>query len=74
MASGASRRRWRPHLRSRSVQKCESWKRGYATRPDALDAAERTMAAGQVQPGCHLMPYECPRCGEWHVANRRIVF
>jgi hypothetical protein len=54
-------------------RKCESLKVGYPTYAEALDAAERSMARGAVKPGCHLTPYECDRCDEWHIANRVIV-
>ncbi len=54
--------------------KCEaSLKVGYQTRQQALDGAERAMDAGRVSPGCHLTPYLCDDCGEYHVHNRRIV-
>lgn len=69
MASSPTRRRVPPTV----ATKCESQKIGYATRADALDAAEHTMDAGRVKPGCHIMPYLCDRCGEWHVANQIIV-
>ena len=65
---------YRTRKRVKFYKKCESWKMGYATRAEALDAAERAMERGQVRRGCHLMPYACDRCGEWHVANRRIVW
>ena len=47
---------------------------GYATRVAALDACESQMDAGRVEPGCHVMPYRCDVCGEWHTRNQRIVF
>jgi hypothetical protein len=47
---------------------------GYATRAAALDACEAQMEAGCVEPGCHVMPYPCERCGHWHTRNQRIVF
>ncbi len=52
---------------------CETGKVSYATRDRALDGAERAMEAGRVDPGCHLTPYLCGDCGDWHVRNRRIV-
>lgn len=55
-------------------RKCETFKVGYASYEEALTAAERQMERGFVRPGCHITPYECPRCGEWHVANRIIVW
>jgi hypothetical protein len=54
-------------------RKCETFKVGYANKSEALDAAERQMERGYVRPGCHITPYECPLCGEWHVANKQIV-
>lgn len=46
---------------------------GYATYDRALDVAELMMEKGEVNPGCHITPYACDDCGEWHVANRVIV-
>lgn len=60
-------------LHVREFHKCESEKVGYQTKAEALDGAERMMEAGLVRPGCHITPYPCTRCGEWHVANRIIV-
>jgi hypothetical protein len=53
--------------------RCDSQKTGFRSRPEALDAAESMMARGLVHPGCHITPYLCRRCGEWHVANKRIA-
>jgi hypothetical protein len=53
--------------------RCETFKVGYADYGQALDGAERLMEKGYVRPGCHITPYACDRCGEWHVANRIIV-
>lgn len=53
--------------------RCESRKVGYATYDRALDVAELMMEKGEVNPGCHITPYACDDCGEWHVANRVIV-
>jgi hypothetical protein len=50
-----------------------SQKVGYATRDEALTAAERQMEKGMVRPGCHIVPYRCEQCREWHTANRVIV-
>jgi hypothetical protein len=52
---------------------CETQKQTYVDKADALDAAERLMEQGKVDPGCHLTPYTCARCGAWHIYNRRIV-
>jgi hypothetical protein len=38
-----------------------------------LDAAEAMMLAGKVKRGCHITPYTCDACGEWHVGNKVIV-
>jgi len=72
MASTPTRQRVR--LIAGGFRKCESEKIGYATKEEALRAAERMMDAGKVKPGCHITPYPCDRCSEWHVSNRRIVF
>lgn len=69
MASSPTRQRVRPD----DAVRCTTQKRGYRTKADALDAAERMMQAGRVKPGCHITPYACVACGEWHVANRVIV-
>ena len=68
MASSPTRRRMRYVHR-----RCESHKVSYPTYEAALDAAERMMGKGLVEPGCHITPYECDRCGHWHVGNRVIV-
>lgn len=57
----------------RLSRKCVSLKVGYATRAAALDASEVQMLEGRVEPGCHLMPYECDQCREWHLRNQQIV-
>lgn len=54
-------------------QKCASRKICYRNKAVALDAAELLMEAGRVDPGCHITPYLCADCGDWHVYNRRIV-
>lgn len=53
--------------------RCESRKVSYPNKAAALDASERLMEQGRVEPGCHITPYECRECGDWHVYNRRIV-
>ena len=50
-----------------------SQKACYPTKLIALDAAEVMMEKGWVHPGCHITPYRCPDCGQWHVGNRQIV-
>jgi hypothetical protein len=71
MASTATRLRV-PWERART-HKCESRKFGYPTKAAALDGAELLMEKGRVDPGCHITPYLCDDCGDWHVYNRRIV-
>lgn len=56
------------------LERCSTRKRGFPTKAAALDVAEQMMEDGQVNPGCHITPYECPVCHEWHVTNRIIVF
>lgn len=72
MASRATRH----HVDQRSshFRRCDSQKVGYPSYDLALSAAELMMLAGKVSQGCHITPYQCDRCGEWHVANRVIVF
>lgn len=69
MASRATRL----HLNVHQAIRCDSQKVGFCSRAEALEAAENLMQQGRVMPGCHITPYECNRCGQWHVANRRIV-
>lgn len=57
----------------RHLRKCPSEKIGYPHKGAALDAAEVMMRQDRVNPGCHITPYSCDECGEWHVRNRRIV-
>lgn len=71
MASRPSRARVNPN--GRNFRRCVSQKIGFPTYGAALDAAERLMLQGRVNPGCHITPYACESCGEWHVANRIIV-
>ena len=65
--------RGRVKLTTGYFRKCESQKVGYVTYTEAWDAAERSMEKGLVKAGCHLTPYECDQCDEWHIANRVIV-
>lgn len=69
MASSPARR----HL-TRVTRRCVTHKVGFRTYLQALDAAERLMEQGRVHPGCHITPYRCADCGEWHVYNRIIVW
>lgn len=71
MASHPTRQKVR--LRDVGVRRCESLKVGYGSYDEALQAAELMMLEGRVDPGCHITPYACDRCPEYHVANRRIV-
>lgn len=59
--------------RGSGFRKCISQKVGYLDYAGALDAAELMMELGKVNPGCHITPYPCEDCGEWHVANKVIV-
>lgn len=72
MASRPTRQK--VNLRDLGVRRCASQKVGFSTYEDALQAAEKMMLAGKVDPGCHLTPYACEECPEWHVANRIIVW
>jgi hypothetical protein len=70
MASSPTRK----HLNPDDLEnRCETQKACYDTYDQALDAAEWLMEQGHVNPGCHITPYECDRCGRWHVYNRVIV-
>lgn len=60
-------------LGTTAYPRCTSGKAGYRDRAAALDQAEALMAQGTVQPRCHLTPYRCDRCGEWHLYNRRVI-
>lgn len=71
MASSPTRQR--VDLNAVGVRRCVSQKVGYGTYDDALTACERMMDAGKVKPGCHMTPYECDECSEWHVGNKVIV-
>lgn len=55
------------------LERCATHKRGFPSKAAALDVAEQMMEDGFVQPGCHITPYRCDVCGEWHVCNRVIV-
>jgi len=72
MASHPTRQR--VDLRALGFRRCTSQKVGYRTYDEALDAAELMMQRGRVRAGCHITPYQCDRCHEWHVANRVIVW
>ncbi len=60
-------------FRRLTTRRCESQKVGYLTRSDALEGAETAMLKGYVSPGCHLTPYACGQCQQWHLYNRVIV-
>jgi hypothetical protein len=64
----------RQHLDVEKVhRRCESQKVCFASKAEALEAAEDMMQRGKVNPGCHIMPYACDQCGSWHVRNQVIV-
>lgn len=71
MASSATRK----HLRTdrERLTHCASLKQAFRSHAEAFDAAEVFMSDGCVEPGCHITPYHCTVCGDWHVYNRRIV-
>jgi len=71
MATTATRLHLHPE-RDR-FSRCTSLKIGYGSHREAFDAAEQQMEDGRVHPGCHITPYRCNECGQWHVYNRRIV-
>ena len=71
MASSPSR--LRVPLDVAQAHRCESRKFGYRDKADSLDGAVRLMELGRVDPGCHITPYLCSLCGDWHVYNRRII-
>jgi hypothetical protein len=64
----------RLHINPLYVPHCDSHKMGYRSKEEALSNAEAVMAEGHVKPGCHITPYRCDRCGDWHLFNRRIIF
>lgn len=66
--------RLRINVAKQYLQRCTTDKRGMPTKAEALDVAEQMMHEGRVNVGCHITPYLCATCGEWHVANRHIVF
>lgn len=66
-------RRTRLKVNLLRARRCLTQKVGWATYPEALDAAELMMEVGHVKPGCHITPYACAQCGAWHVRNRMIV-
>ena len=70
MASRPTRQRLTPDFPYRCPA---SQKACFRTKAEALDSAERMMERGHVRPGCHITPYLCQECREWHVANRVIV-
>lgn len=74
MGGGRHGTRQKVRTTGRYFRRCQSEKFGYGTKAEALDAAERAMLLDKVLPGCHLTPYFCLSCREWHVANRKIVF
>lgn len=71
MASNPTRLRFA--LQHQDLPRCGSAKLGYTTKARALDVAEQMMFEGRVHPGCHITPYLCGDCHEWHVWNRQVV-
>lgn len=63
----------RAHLDPERVRRCVSQKVGFANYSEALSAAELMMLKGLCYEGCHITPYDCELCGEWHLFNRVIV-
>jgi hypothetical protein len=63
----------RAHLDPERVRRCVSQKVGYYNYAEALNAAELMMLKGICLEGCHITPYACELCNEWHVYNRVIV-
>jgi hypothetical protein len=72
MASSPTRGRF--DVIKRHFSRCSSQKVGYSSKVEALDVAEIMMERGSVRQGCHITPYHCRECHEWHLYNRRIVF
>ena len=70
---GSSPTRLHLDVERKHFRRCSTQKQGWETKEEALDVAERMMEEGKVRPGCHITPYECAKCGEWHVSNRIIV-
>lgn len=71
MASRPSRQK--VHLRFLGARRCVSEKVGYDSYEAALQAAELMMLQDKAAPGCHITPYRCQECPEWHVYTKRIV-
>lgn len=69
MASRSTRKK----LKLVETIRCPSQKTGYPSKAVAHTVAEMMMDEGRVNPGCHITPYLCTECREWHVANRVIV-
>ncbi len=60
-------------LDKRKARTCRLQKVGLPSYDAALQVAEVMMEQGKVNPGCHITPYLCDECEEWHVYNRVIV-
>lgn len=61
--SGRQRPNGKGLLKKTDIKRaCPSGKRGYATKGDALAGADRRRDAVNV--------YECPDCGEYHLADK----
>lgn len=72
MASKPTRQRL--DIAKQYLQRCTTDKRGMPTKAAALDVCDQMMNDDRVKPGCHITPYLCGICHEWHVYNRRICF
>lgn len=55
-----------PRRRARLKATCESGKRRFATKLDALTDASAA-AAGLGKP---MRPYPCPHCDGWHLSSK----
>lgn len=75
MASNPTRKRIRAGSDEfERLVRCTSQKVSARSYGEALSMAERMMNRGAVNPGCHITPYLCEECGEFHVWNKPIVF
>lgn len=69
---GGSMKRFSANARA-NLPRCRSLKVSYTSKDEALTIAERMMLQDLVNPGCHITPYLCDWCGQWHVKNKMIV-
>ncbi len=61
-------------LRDLASVRCETGKIAYPNPESASGAAERQMGLGLVNPGCHIVSYQCTYCWQYHTANKRVIF